>query len=1587
MRSVSVDQQKKNQMFLFVTRTCSQFPSVNRNIPKLIYTRDNLTINYVYNLLYLYEKELKKVSKQQTEAENIFNQLNDYAMYLTDKLGLYELSLLIFRWIIKHKSLLKTSNIFCLVYINLGSLYIKIGNKQAVIAVEKALNLTQEFDINLNVKTYSNIANALNQMNMNEKAIQVLIKAIESGDKNGDPDNKEIEIILVETYFKYAVQLEKLNKLEDSVKQYQNGIKIANKYIDDHNPQFQKFYSLYQDALYKQNKLSNRAKLLQKERLVKIGNHPASKIPQHVRFLKGIEELLHCADIEVEVIKKKSYHVDILLDKYQDLPIKINLKEDEFRKEKKLINHQFNTYQLKGQEENNISQSQQMIYLQSFIVKKFQKEAIQNNIQFKIDQELYQYEVECEQEQEKADKFFQKLKVTLDHIIILTFKFDSTDEITKIQGLLGLDRMKKKLIQQLNIKKFDLLLSSNISLEDFKNVVPLQNKAQELKINSNQIILICQSKQFQKIKILQKQLNDFVQQSNKFQLIIEPFEINLTFPPDQNYVAKKIKQLQDQEERLEIILQQSLQIEKKKMFFVKVTIQIWIQEADMKYKGYQNEISRLKNEIMLIFFPIKYITLTDKSKIILWDQFLRLFYMNNPLECWTIHKNNELMIIEIQGESDMINEKYLQIYSDLNEFSCSIFCFNCQEQIIKILKKKQKFENLYKSNFASIANQFGKCLLKISGVNVTESTIQVTIFHNQQLDLQLIKQQLQEQFFDQLNYHKENNFDIEDLWQFLGIEKQIFLEQHKITVSKMNKEYYFIGLNKNLKEIKEQLTQIKKHISENLIAKSIDCPKILIFNRLKQQWLDAHLQNEYFQNIYVNYSQELKIILHAKDQFQLNEKYNSICEEIKQLEKKTVSKICRFQEKQTKFFEKHLKIFSKQLEKQYNIIFEFDKKFSYQILSQLEYGSKKIQLISTDITLIECDAIVNFINHIAGQSKGLNQHILDFGGGAYQKFIENVIQSTKQFDQIEVAVFELSQFRPTRYIINVFIPLDINGNQVQYGQNLERNIEALFNKIENNNYHIQTLTIPTLIGENKIQIDNYITNIYLDCIINRFFQSNNLIKKIILNEPNYLQIDQFNLNLQRTLAGQQNNAKFQWQWKNDKNFENYPLDINSQIDNGYIQFLSSNQETTVALNYQITSFPSTHLVNLQNSRIQELSSTQQSNLIIKYQGINKKYYINNEYVQDPLNNYFIIQEQNQNFQFYIFWKKLDIVFNQEGVYQINRITKYKREVQKIPIVQKHNVLVGQNYSFKTKINQKIESYNSFLIQSFDQKLNEKILKEIKTELQKYLTQLNIQIPHIGDQDLEKFSNFLDSVTQRFDGNITQGQKIKIEIFKNKERKVQAQIELIMNYVKQYPKKWIKQSDNFIKVPLQQNSKEFCKIQQNFQKTDNGTITAINRIQNQSLWENYIQERNKLFGIHKNQKNILNKIEQKRYLWHGVHSQHPSVIYKSQKEGFDVTFSQIGLWGDGIYFAENAAYSRNYSYQITQQDDPNHVGMKVMLYCLVTTGRVQETEENRNIRRPNQGYDSIKGQTNGSYVYILYKMDVRRAYPAYEVIYQ
>ena len=108
------------------------------------------------------------------------------------------------------------------------------------------------------------------------------------------------------------------------------------------------------------------------------------------------------------------------------------------------------------------------------------------------------------------------------------------------------------------------------------------------------------------------------------------------------------------------------------------------------------------------------------------------------------------------------------------------------------------------------------------------------------------------------------------------------------------------------------------------------------------------------------------------------------------------------------------------------------------------------------------------------------------------------------------------------------------------------------------------------------------------------------------------------------------------------------------------------------------------------------------------------------------------------------------------------------------------------------------------------------------------------------------------------------------------------------------------------MPLVQGSPEWKKVQIKFNLTLPGQIQKIERIQNRKLWKVYQNEIEDV--THKNNGMSAQIME----LFHGTRATPPSCIYESE-EGFNIVYSNDGIWGRANYFAVNSQYSDSYAY--------------------------------------------------------------------------
>jgi len=190
-----------------------------------------------------------------------------------------------------------------------------------------------------------------------------------------------------------------------------------------------------------------------------------------------------------------------------------------------------------------------------------------------------------------------------------------------------------------------------------------------------------------------------------------------------------------------------------------------------------------------------------------------------------------------------------------------------------------------------------------------------------------------------------------------------------------------------------------------------------------------------------------------------------------------------------------------------------------------------------------------------------------------------------------------------------------------------------------------------------------------------------------------------------------------------------------------------------------------------------------------------------------------------------------------------------------------------------------------------------------------------------------------------------------------------------------PIEWEAQSNSIELKNILKGSPEWTKISSHMRMTLDCNIISVKRIQNDFLWEKYVQHKELMSckGF-----KSTNEME----LFHGTKTNPPEYIYESE-EGFDMRYSHKGLWGLGNYFAENANYASCFAYQQT-----NDILQLFLVKVLV--GDSCEISPDNTLRMPlfkpdgKVRYDTVNGWSKGSRVYITYLND--KAYPFYLISY-
>uniref|UniRef100_A0A2K5F5V8 Poly [ADP-ribose] polymerase n=1 Tax=Aotus nancymaae TaxID=37293 RepID=A0A2K5F5V8_AOTNA len=203
----------------------------------------------------------------------------------------------------------------------------------------------------------------------------------------------------------------------------------------------------------------------------------------------------------------------------------------------------------------------------------------------------------------------------------------------------------------------------------------------------------------------------------------------------------------------------------------------------------------------------------------------------------------------------------------------------------------------------------------------------------------------------------------------------------------------------------------------------------------------------------------------------------------------------------------------------------------------------------------------------------------------------------------------------------------------------------------------------------------------------------------------------------------------------------------------------------------------------------------------------------------------------------------------------------------------------------------------------------------------------------------------------------------------------------------------------ILIDLSPDDKEFQSVEEEMQSTvrehrDGGhaggifnryNILKIQKVCNKKLWERYTHRRKEVSEENHNHAN-------ERMLFHGSPFVN-AIIHK----GFDERHAYIGgMFGAGIYFAENSSKSNQYVYGIgggtgcpVHKDRSCYICHRQLLFCRVTLGKSFLQFSAMKMAHSPPGHHSVTGRpsVNGLALaeYVIYRGE--QAYPEYLITYQ
>ncbi|KAM3147242.1 hypothetical protein pb186bvf_000493 [Paramecium bursaria] len=1245
--------------------------------------------------------------------------------------------------------------------------------------------------------------------------------------------------------------------------------------------------------------------------------------------------------------------------------------------------------QIQPQVDNNVPQDMKTIIIHWKILPEMVTLGQQNNIRIQINLQDYQYKlVDNSNSQinnlimQNLQKFYLRFVTIINDSVILIHNCQSDIEAkTKTQILQ--DRYLQDILAQ-QFKTNQIIIDSmiNIQLQFFQHAI-----LECAKYFKDQYIVFALIKNDFNLPIRQLQsiFDQTIQNQNYIKNIKEKKSIELSVQPDMINIKQQAQLIDNQGISINFVGPHYNSQTNK--FQIEIFYELWM-IGNTEQRIITERLTVLQQKIYEIFNPIIYLQITKENQIKIWDLYLEFQYRNQKE--MKVNKQKNATSIQLVGEKQSNEKTKYEIETQLDVLDYTVFEFKDLDKDKNLFKtlKKRPLDLLFFDYLEEIRQLCRPHFLSVLEVDERQKQISFHAVH-EKASRDYLSDAIRKQIIQKLEY-QQLPIDMQAVFQYYQKKKEQFEKDYSCYLFVKNQqEASFVTLRQYVKDIKQAIEDYQESIQvKSKVVKVIVSNKLFlesVNNALQNGLLNSKIHTQSIQNT-IQLSGPEDLVTKSE---QLLESY------IKELQHSLKTGFLKIYEKEWDFLQKHKLQDIQIMEQNYQCQIE-SSKISDQNegmnAAVFKFQNKEIIIRYGDIVKQKCDSIVNSCNSQMTfgdptMLSGVAKKIAEYAGPQYEKHSKNIIQKNGQLYGADL--FKIQNPTNIKNIISV-----ATQNYIQAGQNITqfaKNVKDIFDVA--NTIQIKSLALPILGGGSAGFFFQTVCNDVLKSIIKQT-EVSLWINKVIIVENNKQNIQKIVQSFKELLnPPQKRQIVYQWQWYDSDGWKDYDdFEINQQIDIAYEEFITNNVKNEVKLVFPYTKLPGTHTVDLARMLLTDISLKKTSVIELKQYQLGRKYHFDGQPVHDALNEFMELQKQNGQMKFDIFYKRHKIVFAINKIVQINEETKFERQVQGLKYTKpqiKQDVITIKGYTFNEESIDKKQEIQSEQLEVQIKTLLPQNIDAIKSEIVKIIkhntTIVQWDVLNLKQEEYSEVEKVIlkNSICKK--GEIKVGSKLEISCLKKKAQKLIDYFELLKKDKLLFPQSWIAQDTNMIKVEVQVSDPDYTKAKELFLKCNpTGKIYQINRIQNKSLYENFQREKQKLMQIRANQHQNLSDIELERYLWHGVRNNHPKMIYSGDKEAFDPTYSnEACMWGPGIYFAENSIYSKNYSYKLQPQDSTKYAGKLIFLLCLVATGKIQQLQPDSTLRRPPNGFDCVQGNTGGSDVFILYGLDVRRAYPAFE----